>query len=104
MPRYTAERQHAVGETDIKTGNVYSELNKELRKLKDCGPGERDDIIKAWGPWICAIITGLKKINPFQGKVYRGLREPLARLASVVKTSFLLCRNVHAHRQGNVIG
>jgi hypothetical protein len=75
---YTAERDHAHGEQDTKISNFFAEVNRDTRKLKDCSHEDREVIIRAWGPFIYTMMQGLRRLPPYEGCVYRGMREPIA--------------------------
>ena len=53
--RYTVDHNYG------KPGNLYCELNRDLRALGKAAPVARDTIINIWGPFMYFCIHGLQK-------------------------------------------
>ena len=86
LSRYTSEKPYTSAYAAEARGNVYSELNGDLRQLYDLEPTKKQEVIDAWRPLVCPLLSGLKKLPCFKSVkgsfVFRGLKEPIGEALS----------------------
>ena len=72
---------------DDKRGNLYKELNVDLRMIyTEAAAGERANLIAVWGPFMKTMMNALAKVPKLGAqKFWRGRPEKFARIRDIYK-------------------